>query len=69
MRGDGVGVRDVGEVSCGAWGRRDTSGVDDCETAWRERDEGVVGGLERSEQDAAIEPRRHGISVDNGTRI
>ena len=69
MRGDGVAVGDVGAVSCGARGRRDTSGGDDYRRAGRERDTGVVGGHCRTEQDASLEPRRHGIGVDYGTRI
>jgi hypothetical protein len=43
MRGGGVGVGDVGAVSCGARDRRDTSGGDDSRGAGRERDAGVVG--------------------------
>ena len=69
MRGDGVGVGDVGALSCGARGRRDTSGGDDGRGAGGKRDAGVVGGHSRNEQDAADEPRWHGISVDDGTRI
>jgi len=69
MRGDGVAVGDVGAVSCGSRGRRDTSGGDDGRGAGGERDAGLVGGHSRTEQAAAIEPRRHGIGVDNGTRI
>jgi hypothetical protein len=69
MRGDGVGVGDVGAVSCGARGRRDAAGGDDGRGAGGERDAGVVGSLSRAEQDAADEPRWHGISVDDGARI
>jgi hypothetical protein len=43
MRGDGVGVGDVGALSCGARGRRDKAGGDDGRGAGRERDAGVVG--------------------------
>jgi len=49
MRGDGVGIRDVGAVSCGTWGRGDTSGGDDGRGAGRERKPGVVGGLRGTE--------------------
>jgi hypothetical protein len=69
MRGDCVAVGDVGAVSCGSRGRRDTSGGDDGGGAGRERDAGVVGRHGRTEQDAADEPRWHGIGVDDGTRI
>ena len=69
MRGDGVAVGDVGAVSCGARGWRDKADVDDDRGAWGQRDAGVVGGHCRTEQDASLEPRRHGIGVDYGTRI
>ncbi len=69
MRGDGVGIADFGALSCGARDRRDTSGGVDGRGAWRERDEGLVGGHSRTEQDAANEPRWDRICVDYGTRI
>jgi hypothetical protein len=69
MRGDGVAVGDFGAVSCGARGSRDTSDVDDGRGAWGKHDAGVVGGHSRAEQDAASEPRRHGIGVDHRARI
>jgi hypothetical protein len=69
MRGDGVAVGDVCAVSCGAWGRRITSGGDNVGGAGGERDAGLVGGHSWTEQDAANEPCRHGIGVDDGTRI
>jgi hypothetical protein len=68
MRGDGVGVGDVGAVSCGARGRRDTAGGHNDRLAGREHDAGVVGGQTRSEQDAASEPSWHWIGVDDGAR-
>jgi hypothetical protein len=69
MRGDGLAVGDVGAVSCGARGRRDTAGGDDGRWTMGERHAGVVGGLRRAERNAASEPRWHGIGVDDGTRI
>jgi hypothetical protein len=69
MRGDGLAVGDVGAVSCGAWGRRDTSGCDDGRGAGRERDAGLVGGQRRTQQDAAIEPRRNRRGVYDRARI
>ncbi len=45
MRGHGLAVGDVGAVSCGTWGRGDTSGGDDGREAGRERKPGVVGRL------------------------
>ena len=64
-----MAIGDVGAVSCGARGRRITSGGDDGRSARRERDAVLVGGHSRAEQDAANKPRWHGISVDDGTRI
>jgi hypothetical protein len=69
MRGNKLGVGDVGAVSCGTWGSRDTSGGDDSRGAGRERDAGLVGGHSRTELDAASEPRRGRMVVDDGTRI
>jgi hypothetical protein len=69
MRGDGLAVGDVGAVSCGARGRRDTADSFDGRGSGRERDAGVFGGHNGIEQDSADEPRWHGIGVDDGTRI
>ena len=69
MRGNKLGVGDVGAVSCGTWGSRDTSGGDDSRGAGRERDAGLVGGHSRTEQDAASEPGWDRGGVDDGTRI
>ncbi len=49
MREDGVGVGDVGEVFCGARGRRNMSGGDDGWCAGKEHKPGVVGRLGRTE--------------------
>ena len=43
MRGDGVGVGDISEVSGGAWSSRHSAGGDDGRGASRKRDAGVVG--------------------------
>jgi hypothetical protein len=69
MRGDAVAVGDVCAVSCGAQGKRDTSGGDDGREAGRKREQGVVGGHRRTECDAASQPSRDGLSIDDGTRI
>jgi hypothetical protein len=69
MRGDGVAVGDVCAVSCGAQDKRDTSGGDYRRAAEREREPSVVGGHRRTECDAATEPSREGVGVDDGTRI
>jgi hypothetical protein len=69
MRGHQLGVGDVGALSCWARDSRITSGGDDVRGAGGQRDAGVVGGYGRTEQDAAIEPRRHGIGIDDCPRI
>ena len=53
MRGDGVGVGDVGEVPGGAWSSGDSAGGDDGRGAGREHDARVLGGRGRIERDAA----------------
>ena len=68
MRGDGVGVGDVGEVPGGAWGWIDTAGGDDGRGEGRERDAGVVGGWGRAERDAPGEPSGVRVGVDDGAR-
>ena len=68
MRGDGLGVGDVGEVPGGTRGSGDTSGGDDGRGAGRERDAGVVGGCGYDERDAEGEPSRVRVGVDNGAR-
>ena len=42
MRGDGVGVGDIGEVHGDAWGGGDTTDDDDGRAAGRERDTFMV---------------------------
>ena len=68
MRGDGVGVGDIGEVHGVAWGSGDTAGGDDGRGAGRERDGGVVGGRGgRDERGAETEPGGDGVGVGDGT--
>ena len=69
MRGDGVGVGDVGEVPGGAWGGGHTAGGDDGGGSGREHDGGMVGGHVRGEHDAATERSGDGIGVDDGAWI
>jgi hypothetical protein len=69
MRGDAMAVGDICAVSCGARGKSDTSGGDDCRAAGRKREQRVVGGHRRAECDAASQPSRDGVGVDDGTRI
>jgi len=68
MRGDGVGVGDIGEVHGDAWRSGDTAGGDDGRGAGRERDTGLVGGLEVIERDATAEPSGDRVCVSHYTR-
>ena len=68
MRGDGVGVGDIGEVPGDAWRSGDAASVDDGRGEWRERDAGVVDGLEVIEPDATAEPSRDRVGVGDDPR-
>jgi len=52
MRGDGVGVGDVGEMPCGAWGGGHTACFGDSWRSIGEPDGGMVGGHGSDERDA-----------------
>ena len=69
MRGDGVGVGDVGEVPYGAWVGGHTAGGDDGGGAIGGHDGGMVGGHGRGKRDAATERSGDGIGIDDGTRV
>ena len=69
MRGDGVGVGDIGEVHGDARSAGDTAGGDDGGGAGRERDTGMVGGLGRVERDAEAEPGGDRVGVSDGARV
>ena len=69
MRGDGVGVGDVGEVSGKSSIFGHASGGDDGGGAIGEHDCGMVGGHGRGKRDAATERSGDGIGIDDGTRI
>ena len=68
MRGDGVGVGDVAQVSYRAWRKSNAPGGDDGRTCRRERDSGVVDRCRRTQCDAACESWRNRIDVDDGAR-
>jgi len=68
MRGDGVGVGDIGEVPGDAWKTGDTASGDDGRGAGRERDAGVVGGLGIVDRDATAEPSRDRLGVGDDPR-
>ena len=67
MRGDGVGVGDIGEVPGVGGSEGDTAGGDDGRGAGRERECGVDGGRGRDERDTGREPGRDGVGVGDGT--
>ena len=68
MRGDGVGVGDIGEVQGDARSAGDTAGGDDGGGAGKEQDAGVVGGRWGTECNASSEPRRDRVVVGDGAR-
>ena len=68
MRGDGVGVRDIGEMHLYARSPGDAAGGDDGGESGRERDAGVVGGRGGIERDAPTEPSGDRVGVGDGAR-
>jgi hypothetical protein len=68
MRGDGVGVGDVGALPAILWGEGDSKGGDDGGRAVRERQRHVLGGCGRHERDRTIQQRRNRVSGSDGTR-
>jgi len=69
MRGDGVGVGDIGEVPGDAWKTGDTAGGDDGRGAGSERDTGMVGGLGVFDRDATAEPSGDRVGVGDDPRV
>jgi len=68
MRGDGVGVGDVGAVPDILWGEGDAAGGDDGGGALRERQRHSLGGCGRHERDRTIQRCGDGVSVGDSTR-
>ena len=68
MRGDRVGVGDIGEVPGDARSAGDTARDDDGGGAGRERDAEMVGGRGGIERDASTEPSRDRVGVDDDAR-
>ena len=68
MRGDGVGVGDIGEVPGIAWRTGDAAGGDVIISARRERDPSVVGGRGDDERDETGEQGGDGVGVGDGAR-
>ena len=68
MRGDGVGVGDVGEVPGGAWDTWYPAGGDDGGGARGQRDRRVVGRSRIYERDPTGEPSGDGSLECNSSR-
>jgi hypothetical protein len=68
MRGDGVGVGDIGEVHGDGRSSGDSTGDDDGRGERREHDARVVGGRGLIERDGSSEPSRHRVGVSDGAR-
>jgi hypothetical protein len=69
LRGDGMGVGVVSEVSGDAWGSGHTRVGDDSRSSGRERDTGVVSRHGGSEQDAWAESSGDRVGVSHGAWI
>jgi len=69
MRVDRVGIRDLGEVPCGARGTRHSSSGDDSRRACWQWHAGMVIGRIGAELDAPGQPCWLGISVGDGARV
>ncbi len=69
MRGDRVGVGDIGVVHGGAWGSGDeTYCVDRCTTMWK-HESGMVNGRWLGQRDATTEQGGVWIGVSDGARV
>ena len=68
MRGDGLGVGDIGEVQGDARGAGDGAACDDGGAAGREQDADVVFGRGDIERDASSESSKYRAGVGDGAR-
>jgi hypothetical protein len=69
MRGDGVGVGDVGAVPFILGGAGDAAGGDDGGRADRERQRHALGGCGRLERDRTVQRCGDGVSVGDGAWV
>jgi hypothetical protein len=69
MRGDGVGVGDVGAVPDIFWVEGNAAGGDDGGRAVRERQRHVLGGCGRHERDRTIQQCRNRVSGSDGAWV
>jgi hypothetical protein len=68
LRGDGVGVGDIGEVPGHARSAGDAAADDDGGSTGRQRDAGVFGGRRGIERDGSTEPSGDRVGVGDGAR-
>ena len=68
MRGDRVGVGDIGEVSGRTRDKRHPTRGDDGRGSGGKRNTGLVGGHGRIEHDASGQPSRDRIGIGDGAR-
>ena len=69
MRGDGVGVGDLGAVPGGAWWSGYPTGGDDGRGARGQHVGGILSGGGGDERDAARERGRDGVGIGDGARV
>ena len=69
MRGDRVGVRDLGAMPGGAWGSGDTTGGDDGRGAGREQDGGILSGPWLYEHYISQEPCGYWVGINDSARV
>ena len=68
MRGDSVGVGDIGAVQGGLWSSGDTACGDDGRGAIRQRDCGILDGHWQGERDEGIQQGGNRVGVRDGAR-
>ncbi len=69
MRGDRLGVGDIGALPCGARGSGDASCCHDSWITIREHERGMVGACCSGQRDASGKQCRNRIGASDGTRV
>ena len=69
MRGDRMGVGDVGAVQGGLWGSGDTACGDDGRGTIRQRYYGILDGHWKGERDEGIQQGGDRVGISDGTRV
>ena len=67
MRGDRVGVGDIGAVQGGAWGSGDATCGDDGRDAIRQRDRSILDGHWEGEHDGGIQQGGDRVGMGDGS--